>query len=248
MNDELYDLVFKGELVAGFELTLVKKNLQQLFRINEQQVESLFSGAAVPLKKRLDADTANKYRVAMKKAGAKINVVQSQAPATKPEPAKATASQAQKPPAPSPDSGTGDGGQFKTDLGAQPSKPASPRQPIAAPDFKIACVGANMIEASEKPLVVSKDVDVSHLAVTPQGGNLVAEEELSGLPILEIDVPNYDVAPAGSEVLKPEERKRVEVVNVDTSGLTVGEVGEKLSPDKAPAPPAPNVDHIKLAE
>ena len=91
MNEERFDLVFSGELVAGFDVAQVKKNIQALFRIDDAKVLVLFSGKPIALRKGLDADAANKYRVAMKKAGARVDVVLSrepppQAPSAKPAP------------------------------------------------------------------------------------------------------------------------------------------------------------------
>lgn len=249
MSEELFDLVFKGELSPGFDAAQVKKNLQQLFRINEQQVESLFSGKPITLKKQLDADTANKYRVAMKKAGARVNVVQSENVPAKPADSVTAKKAATTPPSAPPthqERATGD--QYETALGAQADKPKQARQPINAPDYKVAAVGSNMIEEGEKEHKQAVDVSITHLDVAPMEGNLVGEDELMSLPILEIDVPDFDVAPVGADVLKPQERKKQEAVDVDTSSLSVDAAGVNLAPAKKPSPPPPNVDHIKLED
>lgn len=243
MNEELFDLVFKGDLIAGSELAQVKKNLQTLFRINESQVDALFSGKAIVLKKAVSADAANTYRVAMKKAGAAVKVVLSAAPVAESKNAQVKPTSGSQPTA----KAAAEPG-LQTALGAQPVKPAEARKEIQAPSFEVAVVGADLIRAEDKPKTQAVIVDISHLSVSDAKGNLVSSDEIQGLPILEIDIPEFEVAPAGSDVLTPAERPKVVPVEVDTAGLSVAEVGERLSEKKAPPPAAPNVDHIKLAD
>ncbi len=250
MSDERFDLVFKGELARGAELQQAKQNLKALFRITDEQVESLFSGKPITLKKGVDAAAANTYRVAMKKAGALVNVVASAAP-SKTQTSKPASSTEAAAPARTPSAGVSaasEGDAVQTALGAQPDKPHEPRKPIASPDFGVAELGTDLVSEAEISRPQPVVVDVSHISVAEQSGHLVSEDELMRLPVLEIDVPEIDVAPAGSDVLKPEERPEAIVANVDTSAYSVAEAGERLSAPKAPAPKAPNVDHIKLAD
>lgn len=269
MESEKFDLIFSGQLVAGFELPTVKKNIQMLFRIDAGKVELLFSGKDIPLKKQLDAEAANKYRVAMKKAGALVNVVQSNAVASDAasnsvKQSAGSATTAQPPvkvteqPVPPTLSATQTTSReslqgvapavLSTALGAQPPAEIKPREVIQAPDFGLAEVGADLILAEEKPAAIKVTVDVSNLSIAAQAGPLVNPSELSRPQPVTVNVPDVAVAPVGSDLLRPQERKVVAAVAVDTSSLSVAAVGERLTqPGKAP-PPAPNVDHIKLAE
>lgn len=244
MNDERYDLMFSGELVPGFELAQVKTNLQQLFRLDEAKVNALFSGKAIALKKGVDAEAANKYRVAMKKAGARLDLVLVKAPVAAPAPQPAAAS---PPPAaePQPAENAATSG-FTTALGAQPEHQVTPRTPIEAPDFGLSAPGADLLASHEKTSEEPLNLDLSHLAVTPQQGDLLTEDERTILPGIAVTVPDLDVAAVGSDLLKPEERELVEPVEVDLSHLTVAQVGEHLGPVTPPAPPPPNVDHLTL--
>lgn len=244
MSEERFDLIFSGELVAGFELAQVKKNVQALFRIDDAKVNLLFAGKPVPLRKGLDADAANKYRVAMKKAGARVDVVLSRdpppeaaKPAAQPAAAKSSATVAQ------PQTGTA---IFTTALGAQPAAAAQPRQPIKAPDFGLAAAGSVLLRPEERIQVETEEVDVSHLSVTPQKGNLLTAEELERPPGISVTVPELDLADVGSDLLLPEERQNREPVVVDISALSLGKPGERLAPPSPKPPPPPNVDHIKL--
>jgi len=86
-DQEIFDLVFKGELVKGAELGTVKSNIGKLFKMAPEKVEALFSGKAITLKKGLDFDAANRYRVAIKKAGARVDLVEKKAPVQSAAPA-----------------------------------------------------------------------------------------------------------------------------------------------------------------
>lgn len=242
MENEQFDLVFSGELVPGFELAQVKKNLQALFRINEAKAEMMFSGRSIKLKKGVNAEAANRYRIAMKKAGARVSVERSAAPPG--DAVKATTSAAPTlSPAPAQQTNA-------HQEGGPENNPASPlpRPSIEAPDFPLAEVGADMLRAEERQQVVPVEVDTSALAVEPQEGNLVSADELARAAPVNVNIPSYEVAPVGSDVLKPEERKGTEEAEVDTSALSLAEVGARMAPEKPEAPPAPNVSHIKLAD
>lgn len=238
MNEERFDLVFSGELVAGFELAQVKKNIQVLFRIDDAKVNALFSGKPIPLRKGLDADAANKYRVAMKKAGARVDVVLSR------DPPAPTAQAAASPPAAG--EPARQNAAFTTALGAQPAAAPRPREPINAPNFGVVAAGGPLVRPEERVAVAAVRVDVSHLSVKPQQGNLLTAAELERPPGIAVTVPELDLADPGSDLLLPEERRSPDPVVVDISGLTLGAPGERLGPPSPKAPPPPKVDHIKL--
>lgn len=252
MSQEKFDLVFSGELVPGFALPQVKKNIQLLFRIDEAKTEALFSGRAIHLKKGLDAETANKYRVAIKKAGARVSIVESEEaplPAQPAVPVTATRTPSSKVPTPPPAGGASvspSGATLTTELGAQPLSPPGPHREIEAPAFDLASPGADILPADYKRPLAAVDVDTSALSVTPQGGYLVRPEELARPDAMPVSVPEIEVAPVGSDVLTAEERPKTHVVEVDVSGLSIAQPGERLGPPSKEAPAPPNVDHIKL--
>lgn len=243
MNDERYDLMFSGELVPGFELAQVKKNLQQLFRLDESKINALFAGKSIPLKKGVDSEAANKYRVAMKKAGARVDLVlvaESTPPAVKATPSAPPSAVAKA------KEGTSSDNKLVTVLGAQPVPAKTPRAPINAPDFGLSAAGADLLSPEERASVEPLDLDLSHLSVAPQQGHLLDEDERVILPGIAVTVPDLDVAAAGSDLLKPEERETVVPLKLDLSHLSVAKPGERLGPVSPPAPPPPNVDHLKL--
>lgn len=251
METDKYDLIFTGELVPGKDLAEVKHNLRALFRIDETKVDLLFSGRDTVLKKGLDADAANKYRVAIKKAGARIQLVSS-APAagviSTPAKASAPPEKASSLPLAEVSEESAPETSIATELGAQPTKPKEPRPSIQAPDLPLAEPGADLLRAEERVVPQPVQVDLSGLSVAPQDGNLVRNDELNRPEPVAIDVPDYDVAPPGSDVLKPEERAQQVSLDLDLSGLDLADPGSRLAPEKPPAPPSPNVDHIKLQD
>jgi hypothetical protein len=242
MNQEKYDLVFSGQIAPNFELAQVKKNVQALFRVDDSKIQVLFSGKAITLKKGLDLDVASKYRVAMKKAGARVDLVLCPEEKTTPvaAPASSSASQLKNSVNATEPSG------FSTELGAQPAAAKVPREEIKAPNFGVAAVGDDLLSENEKTTIAAIKVDTSGLSIAPQEGNLVDESELFHLDPVQVTIPDFDVAPVGSDVLKEEERVKVQPVRVDISSLSLAEVGGKLSPDSPKPPPAPDVSHIKL--
>ncbi len=65
-----YSVVFEGKIAVGRELGEVKRNLSSLFQIDEGQVDRLFTGQPVSIKKEIDYQTALKYKDALERAGA----------------------------------------------------------------------------------------------------------------------------------------------------------------------------------
>jgi hypothetical protein len=71
----MYRIVFHGNVHPDHNREQVKERLGKLFRIEDQdRLETLFSGAAVTIKKSLDEATARKYLSALDKAGALVEI------------------------------------------------------------------------------------------------------------------------------------------------------------------------------
>lgn len=271
MSDERYDLVFRGQLVKSVELSTAVRNLGQLFKIDPEKAKGLFSGKTTVLRRNLDADTANKYRVAIKKAGAiaELQLIVPEKPEPKPAsvpPAKSqgravfgakdiepVAASANKQNVAAPPSHVKDRSAIEDESGLTTSVGvfAAPRpQPELppVPDFGIAPVGEDLLKASEKRAIPAVSIDTSELSIKEAEGNLLNEDEYEEFVPLPIDAEAFDIAPAGADLLKPEERKKEVVTEVDTSSLSVGKLGQNLAPPKAAAPPPPDTSGLKLAE
>jgi hypothetical protein len=160
-----YEIVFLGELVDGAQPERVKANLGKLFQADAQRLELLFSGRRLVLKNDLDAETAEKYRATLERAGARVQVLAS--------------ADAQQLPmeevelAPPPDE------PGWTRRSADPSAvvPSVPRDvyaaafvDVVAPDFGLAQVGSDMQDPRPQP--VAPALDLSGLSLAPAGADM----------------------------------------------------------------------------
>ena len=74
MSDDLFDIYFAGKVINADELETVKQKVAKLFNANESVLAKLFSGTPVKIKKAVDMDTAIKYRVKFREAGAVVDI------------------------------------------------------------------------------------------------------------------------------------------------------------------------------
>lgn len=70
-----YQVLFEGRLTGERPLDEVKRNLAALFKMKAEQVDALFTGKPVVIKRDIDQATALKYQAAFKKAGAVCAVI-----------------------------------------------------------------------------------------------------------------------------------------------------------------------------
>ncbi|MBV2134638.1 hypothetical protein KRX52_17855 [Pseudomonas sp. MAP12] len=155
----LYEVAFAGELVVGADAEQVRANLARLFQADPQRIAALFSGRRTVIKSNLDAASAEKYRLTLERAGAQVEVSpvgQAPAPAVPVAPV-ATAAVA-------PDV-------------ALPALKVAPRDEymaafsdVAAPDFGLAPVGADLQE--QRPAPAAPALDLSQLSVAPVGSDM----------------------------------------------------------------------------
>lgn len=72
---DTYHIVFEGKLTGEVGLADTKKQLAGMFKMNATQVEALFTGKPVVIKRNVDEATAAKFKAAFKKAGAVCRIV-----------------------------------------------------------------------------------------------------------------------------------------------------------------------------
>ena len=58
---QLYQIVFSGAVVDGWEVNTVKKNLAKLFKADHKVIATLFSGNPVVIKQGIERSVALKY-------------------------------------------------------------------------------------------------------------------------------------------------------------------------------------------
>lgn len=80
-QNESYKVIFTGEIVTGYEIDTVKKNLVNLFQVNIERIEGLFTGHSMLIRDKLDHERAMQYEQSLKKAGAICRVEREQVPA-----------------------------------------------------------------------------------------------------------------------------------------------------------------------
>jgi hypothetical protein len=69
MPDDRYNVVFSGELSTEATQESVRSHLQGWFRLDDAQLENLFSGRRVVVKRDVSLDVASRYQAAFRKAG-----------------------------------------------------------------------------------------------------------------------------------------------------------------------------------
>ena len=168
---DFYEIVFSGDLVSDVSHEQVKANLARLFQASEEQVERLLSGRRLVLKDNLDAVSAEKYRVALERAGVMVRV------------------EAMSP------------GVETIELSAPaPARRAhvEPRDlymaafsEVDAPDYAIAEVGVEL--QPPKPAVAAPRLDLSQMSMAPVGSDLGQLSET--LHVLVPDVSHLKLTP-----------------------------------------------------
>ncbi|HSC75392.1 MAG TPA: hypothetical protein VLB90_04045 [Pseudomonadales bacterium] len=274
MSDQLFNVVFRGDIVAGHNLAEVKARFAQLFKTDLAKVENFFAGRPVVLKANCDRATGDKFRTVLEQAGAIVEIRPVAPPAAAPAPIPAAASTA-PPPAPA---------------APKPTAPAAAPAPVSAPrpapvaaapapsvnPWSLSPAGSDLIRADEVARAEPVKVDISSISLVKRNPfaadaeepleaarNVVAPAiDLSGLQVaavgetlaefeefvpLEIDLSELSLDAPGADVLRENERPVVVPVKVDTSGMDIAPPGGDLGQIKPPpAPPAPATDHISV--
>ena len=71
-----WKVIFKGEILPGFDQDAVKLELIQLLKLNEEKARKLFSRRPIILKKELSLDTAEYYKSSFELKGIKVYLEQ----------------------------------------------------------------------------------------------------------------------------------------------------------------------------
>jgi hypothetical protein len=229
MADQLFDVVFRGDIVSGHNINDVKSRLAQLFKVDAAKIEALFTGGAIPLKRNLDQSTAEKYKATLTKAGAQVQI-RPVAEAVKPHRASVPVQ------------------ERSAAMNASSTAPSRPTTISETADFSIAPAGSNLLNAEESSRPDAFDVDVSGISLRPMEGDLLDPSEKKKMDAADIDTtayeladvgadllegfrsetlplpevePDFDLAEAGAQLLDSVYRKQAATLQVDTSHLKV---------------------------
>lgn len=246
MSASQYDIIFRGDIVFGHQLAEVKTRLQQLFKADAAKIDALFTGRPVPLKRNLDEATAHKYRDALIKAGAMVEVCPSDAsPANAaPKPAPVV----RRPAAPVAVEWT------LAPLGAD-LLPAKERQAPPTPvqvdvsGLSLRPAEGNLVDASEVPEEIHAQVLVPDLGLAAVGADLISADEKWELPLVEIELEDWGIADAGSDLLTDNERPIVLPAIVEVVDFGLAPAGSDLGQLKPEVKPVvPDISNLRLAD
>jgi hypothetical protein len=176
-----HHVIFEGRITGEIGLAEVKRNLAAMFKMNEAQVESLFSGKPVVIKRDVDAQTAQKYAAAFKKAGAVCKIAGSGGDTTAAKPSARPVQPKAAPPA-----SAAPGPQTAADLS---------RRDVVNIKVPGDLGGLSMGEPGEESPVLSNEMqadipDTAGLSVAMDDGYLAPEKNI---PEPKLDISNLSI-------------------------------------------------------
>jgi len=236
---ERFRLVFRGEVLEGQQKAAVKQRLGATLKVDGERLDAMFTGKAVVIRKDADTDTAARFQIAFKRAGARLRVL----PVATEAEARATHAPEQPVRTPVESAATDAPGGFRlAPVGALLVDPSPPPSPPAVDTsrFTLASPGALLGAPVEVAAVVP---DVSHLTIAAPGTTL---GEPSAVSATVVSTPSWKVAQAGALLA----RRAPDVeppVDVDALGFEVAPAGALLDvAEHEPPPPPPDTSHLKL--
>ncbi len=161
MSEPRYDVFFRGDIVPGQRLHEVRERLRQLFQIDDARLNTLFSGRPLAIRRDLGASDAERYRVALREAGALVEL--------RPLDAPDVPAAAEKPANPG---GEHPGGEWSlAPVGADVLQPEErvPVVPVSVDisGLEVAPPGVDVLREDERRPVVVRNVDTTHLGLVP---------------------------------------------------------------------------------
>jgi hypothetical protein len=239
----VYAIVFKGELVEGFQPISVKAHMAKLLKADIEKMKMLFSGKQVVIKRTADKQEAIKYGNALKKIGAdvKVRVIKTEAPIEKPK------DQAAKAPNTADATPTID----ISGLSLAPIEGNIVEPSIPTPPLELDLSGISIAEMDETFLVEpveqeELDVDLSEYSIKDNDGSPLVEASSEEAPVVEVPDFGLDEPGAVLETLKEEK----ELLNPNTAGMTIAMAGSDLlepeEKDQTPPPKSPDTSGIHL--
>ncbi|MBD3646477.1 MAG: hypothetical protein HUJ31_03270, partial [Pseudomonadales bacterium] len=154
-----YAIVFKGEILEGFQAFSVKAHLSKMMKADAEKMATLFSGKQVVLKRTPSKEEAAKYGKALRKIGAdvKVKVVKG---ADKPAPAKPAAQ-------------------------ADAATPQA-ASTVDTSELSLAPNEGNLVEP--KPAPPPPQIDLSGYSIAEMDGSPLMEHSDDDIPIIDLDL------------------------------------------------------------
>lgn len=180
-----FDVVFRGDIAPGQKIMDVRERVQKLFKADEQQLQRLFSGRPVTIRRDLDRAQAQQYQQALLQAGALVEL--------KPGPGGIATPET---PVSAPKAGAA---PERSHSSVAATETPAQSQPEAGDEFTLAPVGADMLREEDRPLVEALEVDISGLSAEAPDGDLLDESEKKHVEAVAVDISHLSV-----EKLPPE--------------------------------------------
>lgn len=164
MPQPLFDVFFRGALLPEADPGQVRDRLASLFGLGPGELDRLFRGGAVCVKRAVDVETASQLRARFRDAGALVDIRPAEPAAKPPAPAPAMAD---PPVATRPDAANDTAWTLSAPQTGSLEDYARPVTPAPLPDVSgldLAAAGARLADAAQLPPPV---IDTSHLSVAP---------------------------------------------------------------------------------
>ncbi len=168
-----YEVAFSGQLVPGAQLEAVKANLAKLFQADAQRIAVLFSGRRIVIKNGLDAEAAEKYRLAMSRAGALAEITPMLEAAEQAPPAAVAAPQSLS------SAAAVDEHRRRLQVAPRDEYMAAFAE-VDAPDFGMAPLGDDLQD--DKPEAPQPSLDLSQFSLAPVGSDMGQAREAPPAP------------------------------------------------------------------
>lgn len=251
MSEQQFDIIFRGDIVFGHQLADVKARLQQLFKADAAKVDALFSGRPVPLKRGLDQASAQKYKEALIKAGAQVDIVA--AGETKPTPvvqpvaapALNLAQRLELQAAADKDAAEKEAARREQIAREQAEKAAAEGTTNAAQsDWSLAPVGSYLLKPTERAAEEAIEIDTSAISLRAEGGNILDASEQAPAPQAVVVAPDFEVAEVGADLVNADEKLELPLLELELADWTLADLGEDLIAASEKAVVATPVIHV----
>lgn len=238
-NERRFDILFSGEPLNGTDVSEVRENLRELFKLGDEALERMFSGQPVSIKKNLDRKSAQQYQQALARAGARIQLVLHKTPGAG-------------------NAGAGDAPAQDTSRAADPGGLAvmpvgsllgnGERETVPPRNVDTSHLSIEQDTAEENTSTGRAVFDIEDPFVA--GGDTAAGDTAQGPRYPTPDHIELDsaltLAELGNLLARAE---ALPPLNVNTDHLSLADVGELLGPGQAESVPAPDISSdLSLAE
>lgn len=253
MSDELFNVVFRGDIVPGQGLPDVKLRFAQVFRLEADKVDGYFSGKPIVLKKDCDRATAEKFKTVLHQAGALVDIKSANAPVPAPRPAPIKPQASAPSPSPAPVASSSAVEDEVWSLSSRGSDLLKPEERIVPTPVQVSIEHIQLVKRNpfamdaEEPLEHERDMtppqlDVSALQLAQVGSTLVDYQEFQPR---ELDLSALSLDAVGADLVRADEQMPMMSVELDISDINLAPAGGDLGQlQEPPPPPAPATDHL----